>query len=120
MVASLKLLSYSCAYLQIEISVVVCSGLNSFAELLEFTEEALSISKQLFLPPNSDISRIGALYLVYGVYTQQPTRYFNLFSGYYFFKVFLSSEITFCFKGLGKGTDDSRGMVANYRFHCQC
>lgn len=40
--------------------------------MFEFTEEALTIAKSFMLPPHSKVKRIGALYLMYGLYTQQP------------------------------------------------
>lgn len=55
--------------------VLFCfSGRDSYAEVLEFSEEALIIAKSFILPPHSQIKRIGALYLMYGLYTQQPYR----------------------------------------------
>ncbi|KAK3910056.1 Gamma-tubulin complex component 3 [Frankliniella fusca] len=50
----------------------IYTGKESFAELLEFSEEVLAIAKSFILPPHSQIKRIGALYLMYGLYTQQP------------------------------------------------
>ncbi|XP_034235156.1 uncharacterized protein LOC117641714 [Thrips palmi] len=51
---------------------LIYSGRDSYSELLEFSEEALTIAKSFILPPHSQIKRIGALYLMYGLYTQQP------------------------------------------------
>lgn len=52
----------------------IYTGKDTFAELLEFSEEVLTIAKSFILPPHSQIKRIGALYLMYGLYTQQPLR----------------------------------------------
>lgn len=55
-------------------SFVCFSGRDSYSELLEFSDEALIIAKSFILPPHSQIKRIGALYLMYGLFTQQPYR----------------------------------------------
>ena len=34
----------------------------------------MAIAKSFILPPHNQIKRIGALYLMYGLYTQQPVR----------------------------------------------
>lgn len=49
------------------------SGRNIKSEIKEFTEEVLHIAKELVININNEFSkRVGALYLLYGLYFLQP------------------------------------------------
>ncbi|KAL5007299.1 hypothetical protein ScPMuIL_016105 [Solemya velum] len=51
---------------------LLCSGRQDDREVREFMEECIQIAKQFFLPPSSFQTRVGALYLLYGLYMTQP------------------------------------------------
>ncbi|KAJ1520793.1 hypothetical protein ONE63_003887 [Megalurothrips usitatus] len=53
---------------------LIFNGRDGHSELMEFTEETLVIAKSFILPPHNQIKRIGGLYLMYGVYMQQPAK----------------------------------------------
>ena len=52
--------------------IIFSRSKKTYAELLEFCEEALRIAKPFALPPNSLVERISGLYLLYGLFSKMP------------------------------------------------
>ncbi|XP_076439443.1 uncharacterized protein LOC143279135 isoform X2 [Babylonia areolata] len=51
---------------------MICAGRQTDREAVEFMEECLKVAVRMFLPPYGFQARVGALYLLYGLYLTQP------------------------------------------------
>ncbi|KAL8615805.1 hypothetical protein ACOMHN_048513 [Nucella lapillus] len=51
---------------------LICAGRSSDRETVEFMEECMKVAVKMLLPPYGFQARVGALYLLYGLYLTQP------------------------------------------------
>ncbi|KAM4664344.1 snRNA-activating protein complex subunit 1 [Discoglossus pictus] len=67
---SVRFEEFSAIWRDMKFSTIFCGGLRSL-ERNKFTREALSVACFYFLPPYTFQIRVGALYLLYGLYNTQ-------------------------------------------------